>query len=134
MSSFRVAPREAHLDRLRRVCSYLYKFKPGCLRIRTNEPDYSSLPVEEYEWSRTCYCGAKEEIPHDIPTPRKRVVLTSYVDANLLQCGNWEGSYSIHAYGESDSDFMVIPKTGNRRDSNIWLRVCSGTKDDPTEH
>jgi hypothetical protein len=87
MSSFRVAPREAHLDRLRRVCGYLYKFKSGCLRVRTNKPDYSSLSTEEYEWSRTCYRGAKEEIPHDIPTPKgKRVVLTSYVDANLLHC------------------------------------------------
>jgi hypothetical protein len=55
MSSFRVAPCEAHLNRLRRICGYLYKFKSGCLRIRTNQPDYSSLPTEEYEWSRTCY-------------------------------------------------------------------------------
>jgi hypothetical protein len=87
MSSFRVAPREAHLDRLRQVCSYLYRFKSGCLRIRTNKPDYLSLPTEEYGWSRTCYKGEKEEIPYDVPTPKgKRVVLTSYVDANLLHC------------------------------------------------
>jgi hypothetical protein len=87
MSSFRVAPQEGHLDRLRCKCGYLYKFKSGCLRIRTNEPDYSSLPTKEYKWSRTCYRGAKEEIPHDIQPPKgKQVVLTSYVDANLLHC------------------------------------------------
>jgi hypothetical protein len=55
MSSFRVAPREAHLDRLRRVCGYLYKFKSRCLRIRTNKPDYASLPTEKNERSRTCF-------------------------------------------------------------------------------
>jgi hypothetical protein len=64
-----------------------YKFKSGCLRIRTNKLDYSSVPTEEYEWSRTWYRGAKEEIPHNVPTPKgKRVILTSYVDVNLLHC------------------------------------------------
>jgi hypothetical protein len=45
------------------------------------------LPTEEYEWSRTSYQGAKEEIPHNILAPKgKWVVLARYVDANLLHC------------------------------------------------
>ena len=84
MSSFRVAPREGHLERVKRICGYLYKFKSGCIRIRTEEPDYSSLPHHQYDWARTCYGNAREEVPRDAPTPKgKRVVLTSYKDANL---------------------------------------------------
>ena len=47
-------------------------------------PDYSKLPHKEYDWQRTVYGGAKEEIPHDIPEPKgKHVTTTTYVDANL---------------------------------------------------
>ena len=43
-----------------------------------------SLPHREYDWQRTVYAGAKEEIPHDIPEPKwKHVTTTTYVDANL---------------------------------------------------
>ena len=52
--------------------------------VRLHEPDYSNLPHKEYDWQRTVYGGAKEEIPHDIPEPKgKQVTTTTYVDANL---------------------------------------------------
>ena len=54
------------------------------LRFRLHEPDYSNLPHIEYDWQRTVYEGAREEIPHDIPEPKgKYVTTTTYVDANL---------------------------------------------------
>ena len=84
MSGFRVAPREGHLLRVQRICSYLSKMKHGFLRIRTDEPDYSGLPEKHYDWERSVYGNVKEQIPKDAPKPLgKRVVLTSYVDANL---------------------------------------------------
>jgi len=84
MSGFRVAPREGHLERVRRICGYLSKMKHGYLRIRTDEPDYSGLPDLSYDWERTVYGNVNEQIPQDAPKPLgKRVVLTSYVDANL---------------------------------------------------
>jgi hypothetical protein len=84
MSSFRVAPRIGHLERLQRICGYLSKMKHGYLRIRTDEPDYSDMPPMEYDWARSVYGQVEEVIPKDIPTPRgKPVVMTSYVDANL---------------------------------------------------
>jgi hypothetical protein len=56
----------------------------GYIRIRTGEPDYSDLPKKDHDWSRTTYGNVREEIPKDAPEPKgKRVVLTSYVDANL---------------------------------------------------
>ena len=84
MSGFRVAPREGHLQRLQRICGYLLKMKHGFLRIRTDEPDYSDLPDKHYSWERSVYGNVQEIIPQDAPKALgKRVVLTTYVDANL---------------------------------------------------
>ena len=84
MSSFRVAPRKGHLERLKRVCGYLYKFKDGCIRVRTGIPDYSDLPAKEYDWERTVYGKSREVLPDDAPAAKgKRVVITVYKDANL---------------------------------------------------
>lgn len=56
----------------------------GIIRIHTEEPDYSDIPEKVYDWFYTCYQGAKEEIPKDMPTPKgKGVKITTYFDANL---------------------------------------------------
>ena len=69
MSSYRVAPREGHLNRLQRICGYLAKMKHGFIRIRTDKPDYSDLPEQTYEWAHTTYGNVREELPRDAPTP-----------------------------------------------------------------
>ncbi len=87
MSSFRSAPREGHLERLKTICGYLSKMRHGTIRIRTELPDYSEIPREEYEWEFSVYSGAKEMIPENAPEPLgKPVVTTTYVDANLYHC------------------------------------------------
>ena len=84
MSSFRIAPRQGHLDRVKRICGYLAKMRHGFIRVRTDEPDYSGIPKANYDWSRTVYGNVKEERPHNAPRPLgKRVIHTTYVDANL---------------------------------------------------
>ena len=84
MSSFRAAPRHGHLERIKRICGYLSKFRSACIRIRTEEPDYSDLPQHEYDWSRTIYGQVTERQAPDAPIPRgKPVVTTTYKDANL---------------------------------------------------
>ena len=84
MSGFRVAPRERHLDRLKRIVGYLVKMKNGFIRIRTEMPDFSDLPPKNHDWSHTVYGKVEEATPHDAPTPLgKPVVTTSKVDANL---------------------------------------------------
>ena len=84
MSRFRAAPRVGHLERVKRIHGYILKYREGVLRVRTNEPDYSNIPEQHYDWEYTCYSGAKEEVPHDAPKPKgKRVQFTTYVDANL---------------------------------------------------
>ena len=87
MSGFRVAPRQGHLDRLKRLYGYLMRFRNAVIRIRVDEPDYSDLPDPEYDWARTVYGEIKEVVPPDAPKPLgKPVVHTCYVDANLLHC------------------------------------------------
>ena len=65
MSRFRLAPKAGHLERMKRLYGYLAKTKHFAIRYRTKEPDYSHLPKQEYEWTRTVYGNVKEEIPKD---------------------------------------------------------------------
>ena len=84
VSSFRVAPRIGHLERLQRICGCLSKMRHAFIRIRTEEPDFSDLPQKKYDWARTAYGDVKEEIPHNTPKALgKRVILSHYKDANL---------------------------------------------------
>ena len=85
MSRFRLAPKIGHLERMKRLYGYLAKTKHFAIRYRTKEPDYSHLPKQEYEWTRTVYGNIREEIPKDMPKPLgKRVITTTFLDANLL--------------------------------------------------
>ena len=82
---FRLAPKIGHLERMKRLYGYLAKTKHFAIRYSTKEPDYSHLPKQEYEWSRTVYGNVKEEIPKDIPKPLgKRVITYTFLDVNLL--------------------------------------------------
>ena len=84
VSRFRAAPRIGHLDRVKRIYGYVSKMKHAVVRIRTKEPDYSDIPETQHNWKYAVYRGAKEDLPDNMPPPRgKRVVFTSYVDANL---------------------------------------------------
>ena len=85
MSGFRVAPRQGHLDRVKRICGYLAKMRNAMIRTRADEPDYSDLPDLEHDWSRSVYGELSEVLPTDAPLPLgNHVTLTHYVDANLM--------------------------------------------------
>ena len=43
MSRFRAAPRKGHMDRVKRIHGYISKMRHAVIRIRTEEPDYSSV-------------------------------------------------------------------------------------------
>ena len=85
LSSFRAMPRKGHLERLKRVYSYITKMKHGTIRVRMEEPDFSALPSKPYKWDYSVYGNVKEELPKDAPEPLgKYVTTTHYVDANLF--------------------------------------------------
>ena len=84
LSRFRAQPRKGHLDRAKRIVGYLLFLPDGAIRFRAGEPDFSSLKDQEYDWTRSVYSGACEQIPHNIPKPLGKLVQTThYVDANL---------------------------------------------------
>ena len=84
LSRFRTEPRKGNPDRAKRIVGYLLFLPDGAIKFRTGEPDFSSLNDQEYDWTKSVYSGACEQIPHDIPKPlRKHGQTTHYVDANL---------------------------------------------------
>ena len=55
--------------------------------ICTREPDYSGIITNTYYWEHTWYGGDEEIVPKDSPPPNgKFIILTHYVDANLMLC------------------------------------------------
>ena len=77
LSRFRAQPRKGHLDRAKRIVGYLLLLPDGAIRFRTGEPDFSSLKDQEYDWTRSVYSGAWEQIPHDIPNTLMKHVQTT---------------------------------------------------------
>jgi hypothetical protein len=60
--------------------------KHASIRVRTEEPDYSDLPDNVYDWTYTVYDGKVEELLLvNAPEPLGNyVTLTHYVNANLM--------------------------------------------------
>jgi hypothetical protein len=84
MSSFRAAPRKAHLDRVKRICGHLSKFRHAVMQFRTEKPDCLDLPDQDFDWCRTVCGEVREVLPKDAPEPLgKPVTTTTCVDANL---------------------------------------------------
>lgn len=75
------------MERLKRVYGYLRKFDNGDIRFRTGLPDYSLLEKVDYDWNYSVYNVDQESEPPD--TDEKvyvPVIVTTYVDANLMHC------------------------------------------------
>ena len=60
MSRFRAAPRQEHMDRLKRIFSYVIRTKDYAIRFRTDQPDYSFLPDQDFDWTYSVYGNAQE--------------------------------------------------------------------------
>ena len=76
---------QGHVDRCKRVVSYLANFKHATIRIRTEEPDFSSMPTTSCDWEESVYGKIKKLTPEDVPALLgKHVITISYHDANLF--------------------------------------------------
>jgi hypothetical protein len=85
LSGFRTTPRIGHLDRAKCVYGDLYKMKYAMIRVQTEEPEYSDLPEQDFDWAYSVYGNNREVEPTDAPEPiGKYVTLTHYVNANLF--------------------------------------------------
>ena len=87
MSTYRVAPRIGHMNRLKRMYGFLKRRPDGAIRFRTGIPNHEATkkPVE-YDWSQTVYGpNLHEELPADMPEPKGHPVrISTYEDANLM--------------------------------------------------
>ena len=86
MSRYRTAPREGHLERVKRIYGYLRRFRHFKIRFRVDEPDYSNVPpIQDHDWEHSVYGQHEEDIAENLPEPLgKRIVLTHYFDASLM--------------------------------------------------
>ena len=87
MSRFRAAPRQGHMNRLKRIYSYAIMTKDYEIRFRTDQPDYSFLHDPDLEWTYSVYGNVQEILPDDMPEPvGKTVITTTTMDANMNNC------------------------------------------------
>ena len=87
MSRFRVNPRVGHLERVKRIFSYLNHYKNTSIKFNTEIPDYSYF---NQQWSDPVWgalYGDGCDVYNDpkISDPKgKPIVMITYLDANLL--------------------------------------------------
>ena len=87
MSRFRAAPRQGHMDRRKRIYSYAIRTKDYAIRFRTDQPDYSFLPGQDFDWTHSVYGNVQEILSDDMPEPLgEAVITTTTMDANLNHC------------------------------------------------
>ena len=59
--------------------------KHAVIRVRTEAPDFSDLPDQNFDWTWSVYGDTKELLPENAPEPLgKHVTMSHYVDANLF--------------------------------------------------
>ena len=107
-----LAHKIGHLECMKRLYGCLVKTKHFAIRYRAEEPDFSHLPKQAYEWSRSVYGNVKEEIPEDIPKPLEiRVIAATFLDANLLH----------DIVTELDCTLSTLPQQmGSQRGRPMW--------------
>jgi hypothetical protein len=85
LSGFCTAPCIGHLDHAKCVYGYLYKMKYAMIRLRTEEPNYSGLLEQDFDWAYSVYGNVREvELTDALEPLGKYVTLTHDVNANLF--------------------------------------------------
>ena len=75
------------MDRLERIYSYGIRTKDYAIRFRTDQPDYSFLPDQDFDSTYSVYGNVQEILPDDMPEPLgESVTTTTTMDANLNHC------------------------------------------------
>ena len=75
------------MDRLKRIYSYAIRTKDYSIRLRTDQPDYSFLPDQAFDWTYFVYGNVHEILPDDMPEPLgKAVVTTNTMDHHYHGC------------------------------------------------
>ena len=75
------------MNRLKRIYSYAIRTKDYAIRSSTDQPDYSFLPDQDFDWTYSVYGNVQEILPDDMPEPLgEAVTTTTTMDSNLNHC------------------------------------------------
>ena len=75
------------MSRLKRIYSYDIRTMDYAIRFKTDQPDYSFLPDQDFDWTYSVYGNVQEILPDDMPDQLgKTVITTTTMDANLNHC------------------------------------------------
>ena len=55
ISIFIYAPQQGHINRANKIYAYLNKIRNACIRVRTDNPDYSALQYHKFDWEYSAY-------------------------------------------------------------------------------
>ena len=87
MSRFRAAPRQGHMDRLKRFYAYAIRTKIMQLGSELTNLTAPSYQSKSFDWTYSAYGDVHEILPDDMPEPLDRSVVTATsMDANLNHC------------------------------------------------
>ena len=85
LNTFSVSPRVGHVELIKRVARYVICNPRNGTRYRTKLIDHSHHEVTTHDWAQSVYGNVQEQVPHDAPAPKGRLVrTTTYKDANLM--------------------------------------------------
>ena len=73
MSRFRAAPK----NRLKRIYACAIRIKDYAVSVRTDQPDYSFLPEQDFDWTYSVYGDDHEILPDDMSEPLGKDVVTT---------------------------------------------------------
>ena len=124
------------MDRLKRIYSYAIRTKDYAIGFRTDQPDYSFLHDQDFDWTYSVYGNVQEILPDDMPEPLgEAVITTTTMDANLNHCLATRKSLTgcLHFVNKTPVDWYS-KKTSHSRDSHIWFRVCCCENSNRTDH
>ena len=125
MSRFRGAPRQRHMDRLKKISADAIRTKDYAGRFRTDQPDYSFLPEQDFDWIYSVYGDVHETLPDDMPEPLgEAVVTTTTMDADLNHCLATGKCLTGSPFCQENTCGLEFQETSHSRDSYIWFRVC----------
>ena len=71
------------MNRLKRIYTYAIRTKDYAIRFRTDQPDYSFLPDQDFDWIYSVYGDVHEILRDDVSGPLGKTVVTTTMDANL---------------------------------------------------
>jgi len=82
LSRFAMAPREGHMQAMKRVFRYLKRYPSGKVLIDPKFRDWSGFETQQYNWTEA-YPNTTEELPPGMLVPKgKPVRIICYVDAD----------------------------------------------------